>query len=317
DQVISMRVLTMDGVELELGPQDAAGLASKLALEGREGDIYRTVHRVTTEHADEIRARFPKVMRRVGGYNLDEFLGASTPGGPPFNLGKLVCGSEGTLAIILDVTVALHPVPKLRALSMLHFDTLVKALEAVQYVNRHGPSAVEILDKDLFDLGKRNRSLAPLIAWLQGDPAAVLMVEFDGTEAAEIEAALASLAADPEVAALSYGAFVATDVKQQKDIAELRRAGLGIYATVKTPDKPTPFVEDAAIPVEHLPKYIPEVIAVCERHGAHVVFYAHASVGVIHVRPHIDLKTGAGVEKYQRISEEVFELVMKYGGSWS
>src|SRR5690606_19472082 len=183
DQVVSMRVLTMDGVELELGPQDAAGLASKLALEGREGDIYRTVHRVTTEHADEIRARFPKVMRRVGGYNLDEFLGAGTPGGPPFSLGKLVCGSEGTLAIILDVTVALHPVPKLRALSMLHFDTLVKALEAVQYVNRHGPSAVEILDKDLFDLGKRNRSLATLIAWLQGDPPAVLMVEFDGADA--------------------------------------------------------------------------------------------------------------------------------------
>jgi len=317
DQVLSMRVLTMDGVELKLGPLDADGLAAKLKDPGREGDIYRTVHRVTTEHEGEIRARFPKVMRRVGGYNLDEFLGAGTEGGPPFNLGKLVCGSEGTLAIILDVTVALHPVPKRRVLSMLHFDSLVKALEAVQYVNRHGPSAVEILDKDLFDLGKRNRSLAPLISWLQGDPAAVLMVEFDGTEEAEIEAALASLAADPEVAALAYGAFVAKDAKQQKDIAELRRAGLGIYATVKTPDKPTPFIEDAAIPVEHLPRYIPEVIAVCERHGAHVVFYAHASVGVIHVRPHIDLKTDAGVEKYQKISEEVFELVMKYGGSWS
>lgn len=317
DQVLSMRVLTMDGVELKLGPLDADGLAAKLQDPGREGDIYRTVHRVTTEHEGEIRARFPKVMRRVGGYNLDEFLGAGTEGGPPFNLGKLVCGSEGTLAIILDVTVALHPVPKRRVLSMLHFDSLVKALEAVQYVNRHGPSAVEILDKDLFDLGKRNRSLAPLISWLQGDPAAVLMVEFDGTEEAEIEAALASLAADPEVAALAYGAFVAKDAKQQKDIAELRRAGLGIYATVKTPDKPTPFIEDAAIPVEHLPKYIPEVIGVCERHGAHVVFYAHASVGVIHVRPHIDLKTETGVEKYQKISEEVFELVMKYGGSWS
>jgi len=317
DQVISMRVLTMDGTELELGPQDAAGLAAKLQDPGREGELYRTVHRIAHDHADEIRARFPKVMRRVGGYNLDEFVGAGQDGGPPFNLAKLVCGSEGTLAIILDVTVALHPVPKRRVLAMLHFDTLVKALEAVQYVNRHGPSAVEIMDKDLFDLGKRNPHLAPLIAWLQGDPAAVLMTEFDGADEAELEAALASLAADADVAARAFGTYVARDPKVQKDIAELRRAGLGIYATVKTPDKPTPFIEDAAIPVEHLPKYIPEVIAVCERHHAHVVFYAHASVGVIHVRPHIDLKTAAGVETFQQISEEVFELVVKYGGSWS
>ena len=317
DQLIALRVLLADGTELELGPLDADGLATKLQAPGREGELYRTVHRIATDHADEIRRRFPKVMRRVGGYNLDEFVDAGTPGGRPFNLAKLVCGSEGTLAVILEATIALRPVPKQRVLAMLHFDTLVKALDAVRFVNRHGPSAVEIMDRDLFDLGRQNPHMTPLLFWLQGDPVAVLMVEFDGRDSDEIEQSLAALAADPEVNARAYATFVARDTKMQNDIAELRRAGLGIYATVKTPEKPTPFIEDAAIPVEHLPEYIPAVMDVCARHGVRAVFYAHASVGVIHVRPLLDLKTQAGVDTFRRISEEVFELVVRYGGSWS
>src|SRR5690606_22215888 len=181
----------------------------------------------------------------------------------------------------------------------------------------HGPAAVELLDRDLFVLGKDNPHMAPLTTWVQGDPAAVLLVEFDGETDAELEAQLAALAADPQVSALSYASYVARHPAEQRDIVELRRAGLGIYATMKGRQKPTPFIEDAAIPVDKLPLYIPEVIAVCRRHGARTVMYAHASVGVIHVRPLIDLKAADGVEAYRRISEEVFELVVKYGGSWS
>src|SRR5690606_31803360 len=122
DQVIAMRVLLSDGTELELGPLDEGGLADKLALRGREGDLYRAIKALIDEHADEIEARYPKLMRRVGGYNLDEL----TPGNV-FNLAKLVCGSEGTLGIILEVKLALHRQPGLRVLDMLHFDTLVNA----------------------------------------------------------------------------------------------------------------------------------------------------------------------------------------------
>ena len=312
DQVISMRVLLADGTELELGPLSREELEAKLAQEDREGRLYREVVRVVRENEDEIRARYPKVMRRVGGYNLDELLGDG-----PFNLAKLVCGSEGTLALILEVKVALHRLPPKRVLDMRHFDSLEKCLTAVQYINRHGPAAVELLDRDLFQLGKDNPHMAPLTAWVQGDPAAVLLVEFDGETDEELERQLASLAADPEVNALSYASYVARHPAEQRDIVELRRAGLGIYATMKGRQKPTPFIEDAAIPVEKLPYYIPEVIEVCRRHGARTVMYAHASVGVIHVRPLIDLKSEVGVEAFRRISEEVFELVVKYGGSWS
>ncbi len=312
DQVIAMRVLLADGTELELGPLNRAELAAKVAGQGREGRLYREVVRIVRENEDEIADRYPKVMRRVGGYNLDELVGDG-----PFNLAKLVCGSEGTLALILEVKLAVHRLPPRRVLDMRHFDTLEKALTAVQYVNRHGPAAVELLDRDLFELGKHNPHIAPLTTWVQGDPAAVLLVEFDGETDEELDAQLASLAEDPEVSALSYASHVARHPAEQRDIVELRRAGLGIYATMKGRNKPTPFIEDAAIPVDKLPHYIPEVIEVCRRHGARTVMYAHASVGVIHVRPLLDLKTDAGVDAYRRISEEVFELVVKYGGSWS
>ncbi|HEX7000349.1 MAG TPA: FAD-binding oxidoreductase, partial [Trueperaceae bacterium] len=239
DQVIALRVLLADGTELELGPQDEAGLKRKLADDGREGRLYRRVKEIVNANADEIAARYPKVMRRVGGYNLDELVGDG-----PFNLAKLVCGSEGTLALILEAKVALHSLPSKRVLDMRHFDTLEKALTAVQYINRHGPAAVELLDRDLFELGRANPSMAALTSWVQGDPAAVLLVEFDGETEAELEEQLASLAADTDVGALSYASFVAKVPAQQKEIFELRRAGLGIYATMKGRQKPTPFIED-------------------------------------------------------------------------
>ncbi len=312
DQVMSLTALLADGTELELGPLDEAGLAAKLAQPGREGDLYRRVKELVDDNEAEIAARYPKVMRRVGGYNLDELVGEG-----PFNLAKLVCGSEGTLAVILEVKLALHRLPPRRVLDMRHFDTLEKCLTAVQYVNRHGPAAVELLDRDLFELGQDNPHIAPLTSWVVGDPAAVLLVEFDGETDEELDGQLAALDADPEVAALAYGSFVARHPAQMRDIFELRRAGLGIYATMKGRQKPTPFVEDAAIPVDRLPQYIPEVIEVARRHGSRTVMYAHASVGVIHVRPLIDLKVEGGIEAYRRISEEVFELVLKHGGSWS
>ena len=316
DQVIAARVLLSDGTELELGPLDEGELAAKLARDDREGELYRAAVALTEANLAEIDARYPNVMRRVGGYNLDE-LALALKGEAPFNLAKVVCGSEGTLAVILDVTVKLHRLPGRRVLSMLHFDSLVAALEAVKFVNRHGPAAVELLDRDLFMLGSENPAMLPLLNWVVGDPAAVLLVEFDGETQAELDAALASLDGDDDVTALAYAAFIADSPQQQKDIVELRRAGLGIYATMKGALKPTAFVEDAAIPVDKLPLYIPEVLEVCERHGATAVMYAHASVGVIHVRPLVDLKSAAGIEVYRSISEDVFELVMKYGGSWS
>ncbi|MDZ7801528.1 MAG: FAD-linked oxidase C-terminal domain-containing protein [Trueperaceae bacterium] len=184
-------------------------------------------------------------------------------------------------------------------------------------INRHGPSAVELLDRGLFEIGLENPRLAPLLGWLDGMPEAVLMVEFDGQSDADLQRALAAMRADAGFDARCYHLHEAWGERDKNQILQFRKDGLGIYATVPGPDKPTPFIEDAAIPAEHLAEYIPAVQETCRALGVRTVFYGHASVGVIHTRPLLDLKTAEGVALYQRISDEVFELVRSYGGSWS
>lgn len=312
DQVISMTVMLADGTITEFKDLTTAELHEKLALPGLEGDIYRTVSNLIESHTAEIDARFPKVMRRVGGYNLDELTH-----GKPFNLAKLVSGSEGTLAIILDVTVKLYPVPAHRCLALLHFANLRDSFYAVQFINAHGPSAVETLDKNLIELGLENPNIAPLLHWLEGIPEAVLIVEFDGNSEEEMLAGLQAMQEDPQISKLSYHTYLAQSKSEQQEVWEIRKAGLGVFNTIKGTAKPTPFIEDAAIPPEHLADYIPELAAVCLRHGAKMVSYGHASVGVIHTRPILDLHTPEGRESYEKISADAFALVKKYGGSWS
>lgn len=312
DQVIAMTVMLADGSVVEMRELSDSELQHKLKMQGLEGQIYQTVYQVTRDHTDEIAARFPKVMRRVGGYNLDEL----TPE-KPFNLAKLVAGSEGTLAIILDVTLQLFPVPTHRSLALLHFNNFRASMQAVPFINEHGPSAVETIDDRLFELASQNPNLVPLMDWVKGRPAAVLVVEFDGETFESMRGGLERMQADARIQALTYHTHLAFDPAEQARVLELRKAGLGIYATTKGDRKPVAFIEDAAIPPEHLADYIPEVLTLCQSMGVDMVMYGHASVGVIHVRPILNLKDPQDIALYQKISEATFELVKKYGGSWS
>ena len=310
DQVIAMTVMLSDGSIVELKELDKEELNKKINEPSLDGRIHKTVKAIIDEDEDEIEKRYPKVMRRVGGYNLDEFTK-----GKAFNLAKLVSGSEGTLAIILDVTVKLFPIPKYKMITMLHFKSLHDALVSVQYINQHNPSAVEIMDDVLFDLARENPNLHEFMWWLEGNPPAVLLVEFDGETEAEMLSGFESLKKDKRVP--SYHMTLAFKPEEQESILEFRRRGLGIYATVKGDEKPTPFIEDPAIPVEHLAEYLPEALELCKSYGVKAVIYGHASVGVVHFRPILNLKTQEGIDKFAKISQGAFELVKKYGGSWS
>jgi FAD/FMN-containing dehydrogenase/Fe-S oxidoreductase len=311
DQTIAMTVMLSDGSIVELRDVDTTELQHKLGQDTLEGNIYRTVHHIITDHKADIEKTFPKVMRRVGGYNLDEFLGES------FNLAKLVSGSEGTLAIILDITLKLFPVPSHKCMALLHFESLRESFQVVPYINEHGPSAVETLDDVLLELGSQNPALASLMTWVKGNPKSVLIVEFDGESEEEMLKGLHAMQADSRVTSKVYHTHLAMSVKEQAEVLELRKAGLGIYYTIKGDAKPVAFIEDAAIPPEHLADYIPDVLDVCKKYDVKAVMYGHASVGVIHVRPILNMKDPADLEKFKRISEETFELVKKYGGSWS
>jgi FAD/FMN-containing dehydrogenase/Fe-S oxidoreductase len=260
---------------------------------------------------DEIAARFPKVARRVAGYNLDRL----APEG--LNLAKLLVGSEGTLAWFERIHVELAPLPKHKVLGVAHFPRFHDAMNAAQHIVRLGPSAVELVDRTMLDLALSNAAFAPTLrAFVKGEPGAILLVEFAGAER-EPQAAgarrLGELMAD-----LGFPDAVVeiADAGRQKSLWDVRKAGLNIMMSMKGDGKPVSFIEDCAVPLEHLAEYTSQLTEVFRRHGTEGTWYAHASVGCLHVRPILNMK-GDGAARMRAIAEEAAELVRRYKGSYS
>ncbi|MFT5129251.1 MAG: FAD/FMN-containing dehydrogenase/Fe-S oxidoreductase [Rhodothermales bacterium] len=309
DHVIATQFLLADGTELELAALPLAEFATR---SGREGEILNGVRDLVETHREEIDARFPKVMRRVGGYNFDELTYTDE-----WNLAKLVCGSEGTLGLMLEATIRLTGLPKYQLVCVAHFAELLEAVSAVEGILAFGPSAVEILDETVLGLSRQNLDTAQSCGFIEGDPAAILICEFYGDSAEDVRGRAEAMVADLQAKAAGYAYPIFDDAPNQADVWKVRKNGLGLMLGMKGDAKPLAFIEDAAIPVEVLPEYIDRVAAVCKKYETPVAMYAHASVGVIHVRPILDLRQGRDVERLQAIAEETFELVMEYGGSWS
>ncbi len=313
DHVLELTVLLPTGEELWLRPMSRAEWDDLARKDDREGGIYRGVAEIVAAHREEILARYPKVMRRVGGYNLDEFVKAEAA----WNLAHLVVGSEGTLAAVVEAKLRLAPLPPARAAAVAHFRRLPEALRAAPIIVARGPSAVELLDQTILRLARQNLEIRRICDWIEGEPAAVLLIEFFGGSPSEIAAKLDAVEADLRGAGLGYAFPRMFSADEQKKLWDVRAAGLGLMLGMKGDAKPTPFIEDAAVPVERLAEYIEAVLGVCRELDVPVSMYAHASVGLIHVRPILDLKRLDQIEKMRTISERTFELVRKYGGSWS
>ena len=308
DHVIAAQFLLADGTQLELGETALTEFANR---QGREGEILCGVRKLIESHRDEIEARFPKVMRRVGGYNFDEMVGDS------WNLAKLVCGSEGTLGVMLEATINLTPLPKHQLICVAHFGELLESISAVESMLAYEPSAVEILDEHVLTLSRENLDIRPSCHFIEGEPAAILICEFYGDTSEDVHQRADAMAADLQKKGLGYAYPIYDDAPNQADIWKVRKNGLGLMLGMKGDAKPLPFIEDAAIPVEVLPEYIDRVAAICKKYETPVAMYAHASVGVIHVRPILDLRKAIDVQRLQAIADETFELVVEYGGSWS
>lgn len=310
DHVLEVRALLADGTEVTFGPLDANGLAAKLRAPGREGELYRAVKALVDAHADEIRARYPPIMRRVGGYNLDEFVGDR-----PWNLAKLIVGSEGTLAVVTEAKLNLVPRPKRTLLDIVHFDDLFVALEAVPAILALADpalSAIELLDRTVLRLSLGNLEMARRAGFIQGDPAAVLIVEFSG----EAEADLAARAEALE-ARLRWPCVRLRDPAAQANVWAVRKAGLGLLLGMRGDRKPVSFVEDTAVAPERLPDYMRAFDAIVREHGTTAAYYGHASVGCLHIRPLLDLKRPDDVARMRAISQAVSDLALSFGGAMS
>jgi FAD/FMN-containing dehydrogenase/Fe-S oxidoreductase len=301
-----------DGSLVEFGPVSTLG--------GRAKAIADFVRGLAEQQRAEIEARWPKVLRRVAGYNLDIFCNQSekpyTQDGS-VNLAHLLVGAEGTLAFTKSLTLQLAELPRAKALGIVNFPTFRAAMEAAQHIVRLGPTAVELVDRIMIELALDNPAFRPTVETaLIGRPAAILLVEFAGADKATLLPKLAQLAELMGDLGLPGSVVPMPDEAAQKNLWEVRKAGLNIMMSLKGDGKPVSFIEDCAVPLEHLADYTDALTEVFERHGTHGTWYAHASVGTLHVRPILDMRRD-GAARMRAIAEEASALVRKYKGAYS
>ena len=314
DHVLEQHVVLADGRLGHFRPVPRRDLAAAAAGDSVEARAYRVVPALASAHADEIARRFPKVLRRVGGYNLDEFVDAACP----VNLTRIMVGSEGTLGIVVEAKVALVPLPAARVMLAIEFDDLLDALAATPVVLRHRPAAVEVMDCFILDHTRESPALDALRqSILSTHAGALLCVELAGEHADELAGRLDAVERDLAAQAWRCRWRRAIDAAAQARIWSLREAALGLSMAMKGDAKTLSFVEDTAVAPERLRDYIERFLAIVRRHGSVAGVYAHASVGCLHVRPVVDLKTADGVARFEAIAHDIADLVLEFGGALS
>jgi len=327
DHVLSCRVVLADGTVMDLEPTDEDQWRRCSQGGTRAAEIYRGVSAIVAAHRDEILARYPKVMRRVSGYNLDEFVDGAGYTGPIggrnldghriWNLSNLIVGSEGTLGCVLEAKVRLTPQPAATALTIVHFDDEIAALRHVPQILAHPVSTVEMLDELVIRESLVNPTTRQLATFFEGRPKAVLMVEVFGSDATDAQRRIREVVADLKSKGIGYAWPVRADKAGQAEVWSVRKLGLGLISNVPGPVKGQAFVEDACVPVERLAEYIERLQASCREQGVPTTMYAHASVGVIHFRPRLDLHLPEHRRKMVEIANRAFELVCHYGGAFA
>ncbi|MFB6253274.1 MAG: FAD-binding and (Fe-S)-binding domain-containing protein [Halobacteriaceae archaeon] len=297
----------------------------------REDKIFAKIAEIITEENDEIRNQFPDLKRNVSGYNLDRLINEAADG--TINLGRLLAGSEGTLAIVTEITVSLEPVPETKSAALLCYSGLSDALGDVQPILRHDPAAIEVLDDVLLGLARDTEEFGELVNSLPDGTESILLVEFYAESDSDGKQKVANLISDrvpsvePSVSPDSSASHsedptaIAALEAHQKDRRErfwkLRKSGLPILLSRTSDEKHISFIEDTAVPPDRLQEYISEFNDILSEHDTFASYYAHAGPGVLHIRPLINTKTTDGLESMQSIADQVTDLVVKYNGSVS
>ncbi|MCR9257397.1 MAG: FAD-binding protein [Alphaproteobacteria bacterium] len=312
DNVAAIDAFLADGSAVRFGEENTAGLLTRND-DGPESRIFRELLRIGEREADEIRTRFPDVMRRVGGYNIDALMPADR-----INLAHILIGSEGTLAVTDRVHLKLSPQPKEKVLGICHFPTFYQAMDATQHLVKLNPTTAELVDRTMIDLAREIPMFRETVnRFVKGEPDALLLVEFaddDPQENLRLLDALEGVMAD---LGFEGGVVRAEDKAFQSAVWEVRKQGLNIMMSMKGDGKPVSFVEDCAVRLEHLADYTDRLTKVFEKHGTTGTWYAHAAVGTLHVRPILNMKTEDGAKKMRAIAEEAFEMVKEYKGAHS
>ncbi|SFR66528.1 FAD/FMN-containing dehydrogenase [Halogeometricum rufum] len=335
--VESCEVVLADGTVTTLGETAVADLRAEADPTGTLLErVYAEVVRILDEEAEAVNARFPDLKRNVSGYNLDVLVAEAETG--TVNLARLLAGSEGTLAVVTEAEVSLEPVPETKAVSLLFYESVLDAVTDVQYVLEHDPAAVELVDDVLLGLARNTAEFEDVAALVPGDARAALLVEFyaDDDEAGRAQTAdlLADRVRDADSDATEAGtaaegaasgptlAFEGLEAHDESDRTQfwtLRKAGLPILLSRTSDEKHISFMEDCAVPPEHLPEFVErfQSLLAAKDRDVDAAFYAHAGPGVLHVRPLVNTKAAEDRADMVEIADEVTDMVVEFGGSVS
>jgi FAD/FMN-containing dehydrogenase/Fe-S oxidoreductase len=351
--VESVEAVLADGTVTTFGEVTLEEVSELADGDDLEASIYAEVERILDEEADLIEERYPELKRNVSGYNLDWLVedarGATRGVGEPdaeggtINLAKLLCGSEGTLAVVTEATVSLEPVPESKGMALLAYESLGEAMADVAPIVAHDPAATEVIDDVLLDLARETAEFAPVTEMLPDGTGAVLIVEFYADSDSEARQKVTTLLGDRlpgydssggagkgtssrepsegtsehDGDVRAFDAIEAYDEASRAKIWKLRKSGLPILLSRTTDEKHASFIEDTAIPPENLPSFVSDFQAILEAHDTYASFYAHAGPGVLHIRPLVNTKSADGIETMASIADAVTDLVVEYDGSVS
>lgn len=321
EHLLEVEAVLSDGSTARFKALQPEELEKKCKLQNLEGQIYRQMLDLLKKNKETILRNFPhpEITRRNTGYAIDRLceMDPITPGGRPFNLAELLCGSEGTLAITASAKVNLVPLPKNKILLIPQFTNLHEAMLATVEAVRYGPSAVELVDDIILDATKGNIEQKRNRFFLAGEPRCILIIEFEGESAEEIHSKAEQLSEKLMEMGLGYEQKVVSDREKMAQVWNLRKAGLGLLMGLGSENRSPTFVEDTAVRVQDLPDFVKDFKKILARYETRCVFYAHASVGELHLRPIVDTKSEEGVRIMKEMAMDVALLVREYRGSLS
>lgn len=327
DNVQAVDAFLADGTQMHFGEVSDNRAMAKLA--DHHQDIASRLLEIGRDHEDLIKTQFPDLMRRVGGYNIDALMPAGPDRGgwnnqtvhktaPHPNLAHLLVGSEGTLAFSTAIDIKLQPLPKNKVLGICHFPKFYDAMDATQHLVKLGPVAVELVDRTMIDLSRAIPMFTDTVnRFVKGEPDAILLVEFAEPDQDENLRRLKQLGELMGELGFPDGVVEAVEPSFQSAVWEVRKSGLNIMMSMKGDGKPISFIEDCAVRLEDLAEYTDRLTQVFHQHGTEGTWYAHASVGCLHVRPVVNLKSEIGAKQMRDIAEAAFEMVREYKGSHS
>lgn len=312
DNVEELLVVLADGNTAKFGALPDNAVDAKLRGHGLEANIYRELAGIGDANRDAVTKRYPKIQRRVSGYNLDELVDREG-----FDLSRFVVGSEGTLVTITEAKLKLVPRPEFKGLTVIHFNELNESMEATVAVVELGPTAVEHIGSMILRQARGNLEYSRMTDFIDGDPDSLLVAEFTGESESEVTSKLEACEARMTKSNLGYSVRRVQSDADQARVWNFRKAGLGLMMSVRGDAKPIPFVEDTAVSPEKLPEFVKRFDEIVKAHDTKAGYYGHASVGCLHIRPLINLKQQDGVDKMALIADAISDLVLEFGGSMS